>query len=705
MSVHPDWGSDDSLTSLKTVLKWEIQHLLQRLAEVGEEALLVTVSVRDGGTTEMGSPRGQVFLSMSDLQNIKAQFQSYCQGFLENVEDQVEVYRDLSSGQLTLGPRSSIDTGGRRKRPKKTYLQQPKVPRVDTDQFPTVKAEVSSDDNSGNGLDHETPREEHSPQYTADTNSCQVRSRRKRTPKKVSTKINTSDNDNEDSSLVLSENSDQTGENFDNQSENLEMTGSMFEDFYVKKSQSLDQICGNQCENLELTSHSEDFCLTTTPPSQGDGDSLKEEPFDIQRTSLQPEAESHELAVLLRKTKDTVSKKMKNNARKSMKPNSTSCYETDTKCSHFTDNSLPVFPDSGTKTSLYANSVSAGNSVGNDDACFPVTMCGEDGNMRVVFCKTAGSPNSPVLKNENSLLQQRLLKSADNSPKSDRQALDNSSLYTPPRKRGFKPIPHDENPAETALLDASKLCIGRYQCPMCSQTTRDRHDLKRHLRTHTKEKPYQCSLCGKRFTRKWDLENHYSRHNRADQDEITARNIRQSSKANDSSNTEVLTYEKLVSKLLLEKNITIKGSDETETAEGDIGVNEGNIAQGDNGSIEGDTVEGNSNVLLGNRGVFDNNSQERIVQGIKTEKQDWNDGASMNNQNNTENIAADIDRESRQISLKQDDSESGTQETELDNLVVKFMNDTISSLGSEQDDSSDKQEIKIKTEPENETNI
>lgn len=81
-----------------------------------------------------------------------------------------------------------------------------------------------------------------------------------------------------------------------------------------------------------------------------------------------------------------------------------------------------------------------------------------------------------------------------------------------PSGRIFKTPAVDEDPTETALLDSAKLEIGRYQCPVCFLITRDRHDLKRHLRTHTKERPFQCTVCDRKFTRKYDLEQHLSRH-------------------------------------------------------------------------------------------------------------------------------------------------------------------------------------------------
>jgi len=54
--------------------------------------------------------------------------------------------------------------------------------------------------------------------------------------------------------------------------------------------------------------------------------------------------------------------------------------------------------------------------------------------------------------------------------------------------------------------------IKENQCPMCKQKFTQTNSLKRHIRSHTGEKPFPCSYCGKRFIDKERLKVHIRIH-------------------------------------------------------------------------------------------------------------------------------------------------------------------------------------------------
>ncbi|CAH1256669.1 SYCP3 [Branchiostoma lanceolatum] len=54
--------------------------------------------------------------------------------------------------------------------------------------------------------------------------------------------------------------------------------------------------------------------------------------------------------------------------------------------------------------------------------------------------------------------------------------------------------------------------VKQFKCPHCSYSTDLSKDLKRHMLTHTGERPHKCLTCGKGFTRKSNLKRHQRVH-------------------------------------------------------------------------------------------------------------------------------------------------------------------------------------------------
>ncbi|KAL3879055.1 hypothetical protein ACJMK2_031369 [Sinanodonta woodiana] len=65
---------------IKLIIKYEIYSLLKKLAENGEESVIITASVTDGSSSQLGSEIGEGFLQKANLEQLKEQFIFFCKG-------------------------------------------------------------------------------------------------------------------------------------------------------------------------------------------------------------------------------------------------------------------------------------------------------------------------------------------------------------------------------------------------------------------------------------------------------------------------------------------------------------------------------------------------------------------------------------------------------------------------------------------------
>nr|XP_030146520.3 zinc finger and BTB domain-containing protein 8B isoform X1 [Taeniopygia guttata] len=86
--------------------------------------------------------------------------------------------------------------------------------------------------------------------------------------------------------------------------------------------------------------------------------------------------------------------------------------------------------------------------------------------------------------------------------------------------RGFEGRAEDAGVAVSSMMDIHSDWYGEdtgdvlvvpiklHKCPFCPYTAKQKGILKRHIRSHTGERPYPCDTCGKRFTRQEHLRSH-----------------------------------------------------------------------------------------------------------------------------------------------------------------------------------------------------
>lgn len=82
-----------------------------------------------------------------------------------------------------------------------------------------------------------------------------------------------------------------------------------------------------------------------------------------------------------------------------------------------------------------------------------------------------------------------------------------------------------------------------FSCPLlsCGRLFKRLEHLKRHVRTHTQERPYECSRCAKRFSRSDNLTQHYKTHERQDRGGRD-RSERMKTEASEGADDDITTY-------------------------------------------------------------------------------------------------------------------------------------------------------------------
>ncbi|KAK6904041.1 hypothetical protein I203_107555 [Kwoniella mangroviensis CBS 8507] len=102
---------------------------------------------------------------------------------------------------------------------------------------------------------------------------------------------------------------------------------------------------------------------------------------------------------------------------------------------------------------------------------------------------------------------------------SDRMAP--SSSYTNFASTGHPAHHHPLGSSAQGALSASSVPSKGFSCPLlsCGRLFKRLEHLKRHVRTHTQERPYECTRCAKRFSRSDNLTQHIKTHEKADRGE------------------------------------------------------------------------------------------------------------------------------------------------------------------------------------------
>ena len=96
-----------------------------------------------------------------------------------------------------------------------------------------------------------------------------------------------------------------------------------------------------------------------------------------------------------------------------------------------------------------------------------------------------------------------------NKRKLETNEFENSKKFKLDDDNEFLSIPIDEYYEPLNQIDSEEdEKIFSFYCEFCNKGFHDNSNLKRHLRTHTNEKPYECKQCDKKFGHSQSLKDH-----------------------------------------------------------------------------------------------------------------------------------------------------------------------------------------------------